>query len=114
MTRPGPVEVIVTGGQTGVDRAAMDFAIEVGIPLCGWIPQGRLDEHGVIPARYPGLVESDDADPGVRTRLNVRDSDGTLIIARGQLAGGTRLTAEEAARLNRPLIALDPDARDVL
>ena len=99
--------VIVSGGRTGVDRAAWDVALELGLPIAGWVPKGRLAEDGEIAARYGGLVEADSADPSVRTRLNVRDSDATLIISRGALTGGSALTMREAVRLGRPSLHTD-------
>ena len=102
---------IVSGGQTGVDRAALDVAIELGIPTGGWVPKGRLAEDGVIPARYVNLREADSADPSVRTRLNVRDSDATLILSQGKLTGGSRLTFVEATRLGRPVLHVDLTGR---
>lgn len=98
---------IVSGGQTGVDRAALDVALELGIPTGGWVPEGRLAEDGVIPDGYAGLRESDSADPAVRTRLNVRDSDATLLVSRGPLQGGSQLTLDEATRLGRPALHID-------
>lgn len=99
--------LIVSGGQTGVDRAAWDAAIELGLPIGGWVPKGRLAEDGEIPATYAGLREADSADPAVRTVLNVRDSDATLIFSRGPLTGGSRLTFDTAARLERPVLHVD-------
>lgn len=98
---------VISGGQTGVDRAALDVAIELGLPTGGWVPQGRLAEDGSIPLRYTGLEETHSADPAERTVRNVRDSDATLIISRGPLAGGSLLTLETAAHLGRPLLHLD-------
>ena len=98
---------IVSGGQTGVDRAAWDVALELGLPVGGWVPKGRRAEDGAIPAKYPGPREADSADPSVRTKLNVRDSDATLIISRGPLTGGSRLTFDEATRLGRPVLHVD-------
>jgi len=98
---------IVSGGQTGVDRAAWDVAIELGLPIGGWIPKGRRAEDGVIPPAYANLQEADSTDPAVRTRLNVRDSDATLIISRGPLSGGSLLTMREAERLARPVLHVD-------
>src|SRR4029434_10231176 len=80
---------IVTGGQTGADRGGLDFALEARIQYGGWVPKGRLDELGVIPDRYVGLVEAESADPAVRTSLNVRDSDGTVILSNGPLHSGS-------------------------
>ena len=98
---------ILSGGQTGVDRAALDAALAAGVPVGGWCPAGRWAEDGPIPARYP-LRETASGDPAERTRLNVRDADAVLILAAEPLAGGTRLTAEIARELERPLLVLDP------
>jgi hypothetical protein len=103
----GSLRTIASGGQTGVDRAALDVALEYGLEIRGWVPKGRLAEDGSIPARYAGLCEADSADPAVRTVLNVHDSDATLIVSRGPLSGGTRLTLEEALRCRRPVLHLD-------
>ena len=70
---------IVSGGQTGVDRAALDWALARDVPCGGWCPLGRWAEDGPIDAWYP-LRETPDADPAQRTEWNVRDSDGTLIV----------------------------------
>ena len=88
-------EKIVSGGQTGVDRAALDAALALGIPCAGWCPKGRRAEDGAIPERYP-VAETESADYEERTRLNVGDADATLILASGPLSGGTGLTAETA------------------
>lgn len=98
---------IVSGAQTGVDRAALDVALELDIPCGGWVPLGRIDERGRIPGRYPGLVETASADWSERTEANVRDSDGTLIISRGPLTGGSKYTREMAEGLGRPWLHLD-------
>jgi Circularly permutated YpsA SLOG family len=97
---------IVSGGQTGVDRAALDVAMELKLPCGGWCPQGRLAEDGVIAIRYP-LQETPTEDYPQRTEWNVRDSDGTLILAKGQPTGGTAFTIEIAARLKKPCLVLD-------
>ena len=99
--------MIVSGGQTGVDRAAWDVAFELGLPIGGWVPKGRRAEDGVIHERYIGLREAESADPAVRTVLNVRDSDATLIFSHGPLTGGSRLTFETAARLKQPVLHVD-------
>jgi len=104
------LEKIISGGQTGVDQAALDVALELDIPCGGWCPRGRWSEDGPIDERYP-LVESSSADPSERTERNVRDSNGTLIIARltkGELTGGTALTHRIAVELGRPLLLADP------
>ncbi len=99
---------IVSGGQTGVDRAALDVAMALSIPCGGWCPKGRLAEDGVIPARYP-LSETDSADYDLRTRLNVRDSDATLILNPGPLDGGTLRTVELARGTAKPHLVADLD-----
>jgi hypothetical protein len=103
---PRPVLKIVSGGQTGVDRAALDAALTLGIELGGWCPSGRRAEDGKIDACYP-LRETPSRAYSQRTEWNVRDSDATLILCRGDLSGGTGLTAELAARNAKPLLVLD-------
>ena len=95
------LEKIVSGGQTGVDRAALDVAMSLGIPCGGWCPKGRKAEDGRIPDRYP-LRETDSASYRKRTILNVADSDGTLILAVGELRGGTLATKRAASELRKP------------
>jgi hypothetical protein len=97
---------IVSGGQTGVDRAALDVAISFGLPCGGWVPRGRRAEDGPLDRRYP-LRETASSSYQDRTRRNVEDSDGTLILSRGPLSGGTALTAALAQRLRRPLLLID-------
>lgn len=102
-----------SGGQTGVDRAALDVALELGIPIGGWVPRGRLAEDGRIPARYQGLREAEAADYAVRTRRNVEDSDATLVLRMGAAAGGTGATLDIARRLRRPVLDIDLEHRSV-
>ncbi len=102
---------IVSGGQTGVDRAALDVAIEYRIACGGWCPRGRKAEDGPIDARYP-LEETASGSYVERTEWNVRDSDATLILASGTLEGGTALTARLARTARKPLLVLDPRSRD--
>ncbi len=97
---------IVSGGQTGVDRAALHAAREIGLPIGGWCPKGRLAEDGVIPLDLP-LQETDSGDYAVRTEKNVLDSDGTLVLSDGPLQGGTELTVKLALRHGKPLIVVD-------
>ena len=104
---------IRSGGQTGVDRAALDAALAFDVGAGGWCPAGRWAEDGPIPSRYP-LVETPEADPAVRTRRNVRDSDATLVLSPLSLRGGTALTGAEAARQGRPFRALDVFAADAV
>jgi hypothetical protein len=98
---------IVSGGQTGADQAALLWAAEHGVPTGGWVPMGRLAEDGEIPVRIQGLVEAESNDPAVRTRLNVRDSDATLILSMGPLTGGSALTLRRARELARPVLHLE-------
>jgi hypothetical protein len=97
---------IVSGGQTGVDRAALDAALERDLPIGGWCPLGRRAEDGRIPEHYP-LRECPSADYEQRTEWNVRDSDGTLVLASGPPVGGTALTLRLAGSLGRPCLMLD-------
>ena len=108
------VLTIVSGGQTGVDRAALDVAIAHGFPYGGWCPAGGWaedlpDPPGLL-ARYPGLRTTPQRDPGQRTEWNVRDSDGTLIVAGppGRVTSpGTERTAAVARALGRPCAWVD-------
>jgi hypothetical protein len=100
---------VVSGGQTGADRAALDVALAWGLELGGWVPAGRAAEDGRIPDSYPGLRETDEAGTAERTCRNVRDSDATLIVSRGPLSGGSRFTFETARRLDRPVLHVDLD-----
>ena len=100
---------IVSGGQTGVDRAALDAARAAGVPIGGWVPRGRWAEDGRVPETYRDLRETDSADPAQRTRRNVEDSDGTLLVSHGPLAGGSELTRSVARALDRPCLWLDLD-----
>lgn len=104
--------MIISGGQSGADRAALDFAIEHKIRHGGWCPKGRLAEDGRIAKRYR-LKETKSSYPAVRTRWNVRDSDGTVIFSlRSRLAGGTRLTQELAWKYKKPLLKIVAPGRD--
>jgi len=102
------LERIVSGGQTGADRAALDWAIANGFAHGGWCPHGRRAEDGRIGTRY-ALKETPSRDYDQRTRWNVRDSDGTLILSRAaQLAGGSAYTARCAERFGKPWLHVDP------
>jgi hypothetical protein len=102
---------IVSGGQTGADRGALDAALNLGLSVGGWCPRGRRAEDGPIHSRYP-LRETPSDDYAQRTEWNVRDSDATLILARAPLTGGTALTRDLAERLGKPWLILDPAATD--
>lgn len=101
------VEKIISGGQTGVDRSALDFALKYKIDCGGWCPKGRKAEDGNIPENYP-LQETSTRKSAKRTELNVKDSDGTLIIScRNELIEGTKLTEEYCVKMNKPYIIFD-------
>ena len=98
---------IVSGGQTGVDRAVLEWAVASQVPHGGWCPRDRKAEDGVIPLKF-NLTETDSPTYAVRTRWNVRDSDGTVIFsATSQLNGGSKLTRESAETQGKPWIHLD-------
>ena len=100
------MQKIVSGGQTGVDRAALDVAREAGLELGGWCPAGRRAEDGPIAAHYP-LRATPSADPAERTGWNVRDSDGTLVLTTGPLHGGTERTVQAAHAHRKPLLVVE-------
>ncbi len=104
-----PVQKIISGGQTGVDRGVLDAALALGIAHGGWCPQGRLAEDGRIADRYQ-LAETDSPDYTVRTERNVIDSDATLILCRGPLSGGTLLTLRFTEGHRRPCLVVDLDS----
>ncbi len=97
---------IISGGQTGVDRAALDVALKHGIECGGWCPAGRLDEFGRIPDRYP-LQELEVGGFTERTLQNVKDSDGIVIIYPGKLGGGTEQTVRFCVEQQRPHELID-------
>jgi hypothetical protein len=116
----GPLAKIVSGGQTGVDRGALDAALAAKFSCGGWCPAGRIAEDGPIAARYP-LVELPGGGYEERTLKNVLDSDGTAILYHGELEGGTRLTAEYCQQHGKPCellnaARLSPDeaAREII
>ena len=109
------ISKIVSGGQTGVDRAALDVALDLGIPCGGWCPKGRLAEDGPISERYP-LEETTLPIYPQRTEWNVRDSNGTLVLTMGALTGqvasapggsGTALTIQVARRQKKPCLVVE-------
>jgi len=105
-----PIDRLVSGGQAGVDRGALDAAIACELPHGGWCPRGRRAEDGVIPPRYELEEHASRNYPG-RTLQNVLDSDATLLLNRGSLSGGTALTQRLAKEHGKPwlLVALDQD-----
>lgn len=97
---------IISGGQTGVDRAALDVAWELKLARGGWCPRGRLAEDGPLSAEYD-LVETPEAEPEQRTAWNVRDSEATLILTVGEPTGGTRYTVECCRSMGKPHLVID-------
>ena len=97
---------ILSGGQTGVDRGALDAALAAGVECGGWCPAGRLAEDGRIPERYP-LIEVPDGGYAERTERNVAESDGTLIVTFGEPQGGTRATIDFCIQHRQPYVVVD-------
>ena len=106
------VKKIVSGGQTGADRAALDVSIALDIPHGGWVPKGRKAEDGPIEERYH-LKELNSATYKARTEQNVLDSDGTLIVSFGRLQGGSAKTKRYAKKHGRPLLHIDLGRKDL-
>jgi hypothetical protein len=107
------IDRIVSGGQTGADRAALDFAIRHKIPHGGWVPKGRLAEDGPLPAKYKVQEMPTDSYQD-RTEQNVIDSDGTVIISHGKLTGGSAYTRKMAKYYGKPCLHVDLKKLDVL
>jgi len=104
---PSKVQKIISGGQTGADRAALDWAIANGFAYGGYIPAGRWAEDGRIADKYQHLVELETDDLAVRTERNVIEADATLIVARGKLTGGTLYTWKVAGKHRRPVLVAE-------
>ncbi len=101
-----PLKAIISGGQTGADRAAIDVALEFGIPISGWIPKGRPAFDGPLdPKKYP-LKETESSGWEERSKLNAKDSDGSLAVTWGGVTGGTGWTQEFAEKLGRPFMVV--------
>lgn len=100
------ISKIISGGQSGVDRAALDVAIKLGIPHGGWVPKGRRAEDGPVAETY-SLRETPTSDYAERTEKNVVAADGTLIISRGELTGGSEYTRQMALKHDRPWLHID-------
>lgn len=99
-------QLILSGGQTGVERAALDWALAADIAHGGWCPRGRTSQDGPLPERYK-LKETEAIGYSQRTRMNVRDADATLIIHHGLLVGGTRRTLRFADEMKKPVQLVD-------
>ena len=100
------LQKIISGGQTGVDRAALDAAQQLNFPHGGWCPHGRIAEDGPIPTSY-SLKETPSPEYAERTEWNVRDSDGTLILTQGKPTEGTALTIDFAQKHHKPFLIVD-------
>jgi Circularly permutated YpsA SLOG family len=103
---------VISGGQTGVDRGALDAALALQVECGGWCPAGRLAEDGTIPQRYP-VMELAYAGYAERTARNVADSDGSLVISKGEPIGGTRETVDRCIEMEKPYIIVDPELVDI-
>jgi len=100
------IKKIISGAQTGADRAALDFAINNDIPHGGWVPKGRRAEDGPLPGHY-NVKEAPTPEYSRRTELNVIDSDGTLIFTHGELSGGSALTEKLAQKHGKPFLHIN-------
>jgi hypothetical protein len=100
---------IISGGQTGADRAALDFSLKHGVPHGGWVPKERKTEDGTLPEKYH-LREMPTGQYSKRTEQNILDSDSTLIVSHGLLTGGSALTRELAKLHQKPWIHIDLEA----
>lgn len=101
------IEKIVSGGQSGADRAAFDFALENGIEIGGFVPKGRRAEDGKIPEKYTNLIETETRNYKKRTELNVLNSDATLIVSHGKLTGGSLFTKKLTEKHKKPFLHID-------
>ena len=103
------IQKIISGAQTGVDRAGIDAAIESGVDYGGWLPHGRKAEDGIVPKEYTKLQEIIGGNYPERTKQNVIDSDGTVIFGYGRLTTGSALTRKFAKQYNKPYLHIDLD-----
>jgi len=107
------IRKVISGGQTGVDRAGFDAAIKSGIPIGGYCPRGRLAEDGTIPDTYP-MIELESVEPYYRTEQNVIHSDGTLILNKGILSAGTKLTHTSTINYGKPCLIIQLDSNKIV
>ena len=113
--------IIVSGGQTGMDRAALDVAIHLGLQHRGWCPKNRKAENGVIDSQY-NLSETESEDYEERTLLNIRDSDATLVVVTERcdvqsISDGTKLTVQQLIDVSKPYIVVtvsDSEDQDMI
>ena len=103
------IQKIISGAQTGADRAGIDAAIELGIEYGGWVPKGRKAEDGIVPEKYTKLQEMTRGGYPKRTEQNVIDSDGTVIFGYGKLTTGSALTRKLAKKYKKPYLHIDLD-----
>lgn len=101
------INKIISGGQTGADRAAFDFALENDLQMGGFVPKGRRAQDGRIPAKYPNLIETSGRNYAERTELNIINSDATIILSHGKLTGGSLLTRKLAKKHHKPFLHID-------
>ena len=102
---------IISGGQTGVDQAALDAAIEAGRDYGGAIPLGRRTEQGPLSVKYASMTELTTAEYAARTEKNLCDADATLIVYRGNLSGGSKFTAEQCKKYKKELLLINLENR---
>jgi len=107
------IRKVISGGQAGVDRAGLDAAFNAGFPIGGSCPRGRLAEDGTIPEKYP-MTEMNTPKLHSRTERNVQDADGTLILNKGKLTKGTRLTHQYAVKHDKPSLVVQLDAAEII
>ena len=107
------VRKVISGGQTGVDRAGLDAALNAGFPIGGYCAKGRTAEDGTIPEKYP-MVELESPESFYRTEKNVMDSDGTLILNIGELTQGTKLTHDFTVQYGKPSLIVQLDAEEII
>lgn len=108
-----PVKII-SGGQTGIDRAALDFAIERGMEYGGWVPKDRLAEDGRVPSKYMGMTECPLKGYPPRTRANIAEADATVVFVAGLLNDepGCLLTINVCKELRKPCYVINLKGSD--